>query len=92
MCLIRVSKYYKCANCKHEIIVLFGYKLDRRFPFYSLVGIVSILGTIILLWMIMLIAKDIGYNESNFKDLSKYFKMTEEDPNQGLDGNEWDKY
>jgi predicted RNA-binding Zn-ribbon protein involved in translation (DUF1610 family) len=93
MRLIRVSKYYKCANCGHEIIVLFGYKLGQSITLYSLIGIVSIVCTIIVLWVVVLIAKDIGYNERNVKDFFKYFKVTEEeDPNQSWDESEWDKY
>jgi hypothetical protein len=93
MRLIRVSKYYKCANRNHEIVVLFGYELDRRMPLYGFIGIVSIVCTIIVLWVVVLIAKDIGYNERNVKDFFKYFKVTEEeDPNQSWDEYEWDKY
>ena len=79
MRLIRVSKYYKCAKCGHEIIVLFGYKFDRRLPLYSLIGIVSIVCTMILLWLTVQIAKDIGYDEGYVKDFLKHFEVPEEE-------------
>ena len=75
---MRVSKYYKCANCGHEIIVLFGYKLDRRLPLYSLIAFVSIVCTIVFMWVVVLIAKDIGYKERNVKEFLKLLKPIEQ--------------
>jgi hypothetical protein len=86
MRLIRASKYYKCGYCGREIVVLFGYVIDRRLPLYSLIGIVSIVCTIILFWIIVLITKD--------SDLSKYYKRIKEgdDLVLGRDGDELKKH
>jgi hypothetical protein len=75
---IRAGKHYKCGACGRELVVLFGYVIDRRLPLYSLLGIVSIVCTIILFWIIVLIAKDILYNQRSDKGFFKYYKKTTE--------------
>ena len=86
MRLIRAVKHYKCGACGRDIIVLFGYLIDRRLALYSLLGIVSIVCTIILFWIIILIAKD--------SDLSEYYKRIKEgdDLVLGRDGDELKKH
>jgi hypothetical protein len=42
--------------------------------------------------MLVLIAEDIGYRGHNLKGFFKYFELTEEDPNQSEDIDQWDKY
>ena len=78
MRLIRVSKYYKCTNCGHEIIVLLGYKLDCRVPIYSLIALVSIICTVFFMWVVVLIAKDVGYKERELKAYFEELDTTEE--------------
>ncbi len=90
MRLIRASKYYKCRTCGREIIVLFGYVIDRKLALYSLMGIVSIVCTIILFLIIVQVSKDIGYYEHSDKGFWEYYEkiMEGEDFNKGTDGDE----
>ncbi len=67
---IGVIKYYKCAKCDNEFVILFGYKFNLRLLLYSLSGIVSIFCTIVLLWAIVLISYK--FEVSDFRDLVEY--------------------
>jgi hypothetical protein len=68
MRLIQVSKYYKCANCNHEIIVLFGYGFDYRLPLHWLIAIVSFVFAILLLWGLVFVACEVGYNDRTYSE------------------------
>ena len=70
MTRLGVSKYYKCANCDNEFVVLFGYKFNFRLLLYSLLGIVSIFCTIVLLCVIVLICN--AFEASHLRDLAEY--------------------
>ena len=74
---IRVSKYYKCAICDYEVIVLFGYKFERRLLVYSLMGIVSTVCAIVLLWVMILIFEAVGYKDWNIRDILEYISPKE---------------
>ena len=80
MRLIRASKYYKCGACGREIVVLFGYVIDCRLLLHSLMGIVWIVCTIILFWIIVLISKDIQYDKLSDKEPKFYEKIMEGTP------------
>jgi hypothetical protein len=60
---IQISKYYSCLDCGHEFFILFDYKLYHKLPLYSLIAILSIVSAIVLLWVIVLIVKEIRYKD-----------------------------
>ena len=60
---IRISKYYSCLDCGHEFFLLFDYKIHHKLPLYSLIGILSVVSAIVLLWGIVIIVKEIKYKD-----------------------------